>query len=101
MICAFAVTKNNRDTKATKNIFLSIVVFIRFLHQHPLNKNRMKTTILKKIFLVAFVSLLFFVTAKAQIIYTDINPDHNGSYKLDLNNDNTNDFSFNSFLTNS
>src|SRR5882672_6608747 len=46
---------------------------------------------------VAFVCY----SSHAQIIYTDVNPDHNGTYKLDLNNDSINDFILKSYHTNS
>jgi hypothetical protein len=64
----------------------------------------MKTQLQKKLF--AFITIIVvmfsFATAKAQIVYTDVNPDEtqscpnsscSKSYLLDLNKDGTNDFS--------
>lgn len=47
-----------------------------------------------KIYSILIIALLFSARGKAQIVYTDVNPDSvsSGVYNLDLNNDATTDF---------
>ena len=64
----------------------------------------MKTAVIRRI--SAFIILvIFFFPAKAQIVYTDINPDttisYGKEYDLDLNNDGITDFMFYSNLVGS
>ncbi len=52
----------------------------------------MKTHLFKSL-LICFISIIFFIHANAQIVYTDVNPDlTTSSYNLDLNHDGTTDF---------
>ncbi|MEO5571057.1 MAG: T9SS type A sorting domain-containing protein [Bacteroidia bacterium] len=68
----------------------------------------MKNLNIKKLYALLIISVLFIVTAKAQIVYTDVNPDSTittGSsytikiYNLDLNNDGTVDFNILTYHT--
>jgi len=54
----------------------------------------MTTQLLKKLSAFTIAAMMFSVSANAQIIYTDVNPDFdsNASYNLDLNADGTTDF---------
>ena len=65
----------------------------------------MKTSLLKKLCAVIIASVFLFITADAQIIYKDVNPDTTVAclqsgctsyFYLDLNNDGINDFSLTS-----
>lgn len=63
----------------------------------------MKKQLQKKFFAIGVAAILFSASANAQIVYTDVNPDitsnsTNSTYKLDLNNDGTNDFEIMSSL---
>jgi hypothetical protein len=56
----------------------------------------MKTSLLKKMWVIIHGSILFTVAANAQIVYTDLNPDstiiYTNRYHLDLNDDGVDDF---------
>lgn len=58
----------------------------------------MKKQLLKKFYAFIIMMMFSIVTAKAQIVYTDIIPDtiltNPGNYDLDLNNDGQIDFTF-------
>src|SRR5207253_842818 len=58
------------------------------------------TSLLKKLYAIVIASALYAVTADAQIVYTDVNPDVTAScspncsikHNLDINNDGISDF---------
>ena len=59
------------------------------------------TSLIKKLYALFIISILFNAAANAQIVYTDVNPDPtfacsfiscNNTYALDINSDGTNDF---------
>lgn len=55
----------------------------------------MKKQLLNKGYVFIFTVMLFSISANAQMVYTDVNPDDTtsqGTYNLDLNNDGTTDF---------